>query len=195
VGLNRKIVIAAVTVAVAAGVAGGLYLHDGGSAPLIGSAPRLTYPGDGPFGIALPYANSKPWAFGGIPLCLSKPGSITITGLVPQGGEGGLELVKVATRYHVGHNMFGDSQRTLKAEGFPTGTPIVRQTCDDPVNPHFYELGSSWVRTVAGNGRFTSLRVDYASAGKSLHLVIPWALKLCGPNARSNDTCGDAYHP
>jgi hypothetical protein len=193
--LTRKIVIAAVTVLVAAAFAIGLYLHTGGTAPLIGSTPRLTFPNNGPFGISLPYRNDKPWALGGIALCLNKPGTVTITGLVPQGGEGGLKLVQVATRHHAGHNLFGASQRTLQAEGFPTGTPIVNQTCDDPANPHYYELASSWVRTVAGNGRFTSVRLDYTVEGKAAHLIIPWTLKLCGPNKHPHGNCGDPDVP
>ena len=59
----------------------------------------------------------------------------------------------------------------------------------------FYELAVRVDRAGAGDATFTSLRVDYVSAGHPKHLNIPWALKLCGPAHRTNETCGKAPDP
>lgn len=51
--------------------------------------PRLYFPPDAAFGIAVPDTSTgASWSFGSITLCLTKPGKVTITRLTPLGGFG-----------------------------------------------------------------------------------------------------------
>jgi hypothetical protein len=74
---------------------------------------------------------------------------------------------------------------------------VVEATCPaDPNRPTpnrvtFYELAVRVNRTGPGDGTFTALQVDYVSSGRPGQLTIPWALKLCGPAHRTNESCGN----
>jgi hypothetical protein len=166
--------------------------------------PRLIWPNNGAFGVAIPFSSDpRPWSFGAIPLCLDKPGHIVVDRLVPLGGSGGLSVVDVATRPHVGvsegvgETLFGNSQRDLGAEGFAITRPAVVDavcppslTTSYPGRVIYDELGVQVRRTAGGNGEFRSVRLDYTSNGHHEHITIAWSLKLCGPQARTNEACG-----
>jgi hypothetical protein len=165
--------------------------------------PRLVWPSDGgAFGMSIPNSGKPdPWFLGGIELCTDRPGLVRLTRLVPQGGNGEVRVVGLATRPHVdgtaaSNNLTGASQRTLEAEGFPRLPTVVAAACPpdfDHPRPNqvtLYELAVRVDRAGSGDATFTSLRVDYVSAGHQLHLTIPWALKLCGPAHRTNEACG-----
>jgi hypothetical protein len=187
------------TLLIAAAAVGGGVWH-----VRVTQAPRLVWPGDGGFGIALP-SSGKPgaWSFGGVALCLDRPGRVVIDRLVPLGGNAGLRVVDVATRPHIGKPAgqadlsFGSSQRDLGAEGFsPTRPAVVQAVCPPswttpyPGRVIYDELGVRLQRTVSGNGEFSSLRVEYSSGSRHGRLTIRWALRLCGPTATTAATCG-----
>jgi hypothetical protein len=195
-----SLVMAAVLVIAAVLVAFGVERHR--------RIPSLVWPSDGgAFGMALPYSGKAgPWFLGGIPLCTDRPGVVQLTRLVPQGGNGEVRVVGLATRPHVegthaSNNLTGASQRTLEAEGFPRLPTIVGAACppdSDHPRPNqvtFYELAVRVDRAGTSDATFTSLRVDYVSAGHQQHLNIPWALKLCGSEHRINTSCGNPPHP
>jgi hypothetical protein len=128
--------------------------------------PSLVFPGDGgSFSGAIPSTtNPAPWAMGSVPLCLSRPGFVQITELVPEGGNGELQVVGFATRPRRASSssgasqMFGASQRTLVDEGFPAVNPVVSVTCTksgSPIRPGqalMTELAAQFRRTGPGPG-------------------------------------------
>lgn len=130
-------------------------------------------------------------SFGAIPLCVSGVGSIRITGLQPEGGDGGLEIVDFAART-LTPGTFGASRQSLAQEGFPA-LRVVDVPCAD--KGEATELGLSVQRVGPGNGRFTSLRVSYDTAGEHRRLTVAFRLKLCGPSGRTPTTCGSADTP
>jgi hypothetical protein len=195
------VVLSAVLVTVAALVATGLAWSREHS-------PRLVWPSDGgAFGMSLPYSGKAgPWFLGGIPLCTDRSGVVQLTRLVPQGGNGQVRVVGLATRPHIegthaSNNLTGASQRTLEAEGFPRLPTVVAAACPPDFNhprPNqvtFYELAIRVDRAGPGDATFASLRVDYVSAGHREHMNIPWSLKLCGPAHATNKACGDPPEP
>jgi hypothetical protein len=178
---RRLLIVAAVLVAAATIVVAGLITKSGS-----GSVPRLYFPADAAFGIAVPYSsNTAPWSFGSITLCTTKPGHVTITRLTPMGGAG-VAFLAAATR-PAGHQLFGDSQRSLIQEGFSVPA-VVTATCSGDNGPHD-ELAAQFRNTGSADAVFTKVRVDYLSAGRHESLIIPWTLKLCGPTHRTNATC------
>jgi hypothetical protein len=158
----------------------------------------------GGFGIAaIDDRSGRPWTFGSIPLCTDKLGLVQVTRLVPLGGAGGLAVVAVGIRPHIQaargtkDYMLGTSRKTLVAEGFQTKSPrVLSVVCawDSRPRPHelvFYELGVEIQRSSAGAGSFTSVRLDYLSRGRTLHMTIPWSLRICPPTAPK----GGCYPP
>jgi hypothetical protein len=170
---------------------------------------RLVWPSDGgaSFGMSLPNSGKPgPWFLGGIELCTDRPGVVRLTRLVPQGGNGQVRVVGLATRPHVesthaSNNLTGASQRSLEAEGYPGLPTVVAAACPpdfDHPRPNqvtAYELAVQVSRAGPADATFSSLRVDYVSSGHQEHMTIPWALKLCGPAHRTNETCGSAPEP
>lgn len=155
------------------------------------SVPLMRFQGEkgDKFGIAAIYNPGRLSTFGSIPLCLTKPGAATIISVVPRGGGGGLNITAFAVRPGTAGSGFGAGHRSLQAEGFPT-TAIVSTICGSVSAD---ELGLTVQRTGDGNGQYTSLRVNYQVAGKHLSAVIPMGLKICGPDGRTTETCGDAF--
>ncbi|MFL6100404.1 MAG: hypothetical protein ACJ71T_10665 [Actinomycetales bacterium] len=155
------------------------------------AAPKLTVPSGEAFGISLAYHGDGPWSFGAAALCLSAPGNVTITGVHPLGGNGQLKPLGFATR-PMPKSALGAVQGSLTKLGFPSSATVTGR-CATGAAPT--ELGTTWLRTGSGNGRFDSLRVEYRSAGTTGSVVIPWKLKLCGPDKRTDEACGPPDTP
>lgn len=68
-----------------------------------------------------------------------------------------MAFVAVATR-PAGHELFGDSQRSLIQEGFSVPA-VVSATCAGDNGPHD-ELGAQFRNTGSADAVFTKLRVD-----------------------------------
>jgi hypothetical protein len=137
------------------------------------AVPHITWDKNNAFGIVPPAnSNPAPWTFGAVPMCLDRPGKVTITSLTPLGAKD-IRAVAVSVSEH--WSTFGASQRSLAAEGFPASAVVDAQCSTGVVNV----MGSTFARTGDGPGEFSSLQVNYDSAGHHLHLTIPWHLKLC----------------
>jgi hypothetical protein len=190
-GRSRKGAVAASAVtAVLLVLAVVVYLAFGNS-DSSSASPKLYYPDpNGGFGGSLAYHGDAPWSFGAVALCLTGPGTVTVTGVHPIGGNGQLKLLGFATR-PMPKSALGAAQETLTQFGFPSSATVTT-TC---VNGLATELGTTWQRTGSGNGRFDNLRVDYTSAGKAHSLMVPWRLKLCGPAKTTDEACGPADTP
>jgi hypothetical protein len=158
-------------------------------------AAQLRYAGtlSDTFGIAQAYdPNPAGTSLGAIPLCMAKGGKASITGVVPQGGTGGLQITAFAVRTGTSGSGLGASHRSLSAEGFPAGA-VVSTVCAPGAAAD--ELGITVQRTSVGNGQWHDLRVNYESGGERDSTIVPFTLKLCGPAAKTTETCGQPDQP
>lgn len=171
-----------------------------------GTGLTLVYPGgrDAFSMTQLWKGDPRPWSMGGVPMCLDRPGSVVITRLTPRGGNAGLRITAFATRPeprldpHLSKEQRGFLawQRPLSQAGFSVGAPaVVAAKCsgrpDDPsAVTSFYELAATFARTGNGPGWFSSVDVAYrGDDGETGTVNVPWGVKICGPEGRTEATC------
>lgn len=144
---------------------------------------RFAGASDDRFGIADVYRKSEMETFGSVPVCRTGGKPMLITSVVPQGGPGGLTIVAFAVRPWNGSG-FGADEVRLSTAGF-SGSHLVSAPC-----PRSDELGITVHRTAAGDGQWAQVRINFESGGRQHFSIIPFALKMCGPQGKTNDTCG-----
>jgi len=143
----------------------------------------------------------SPYSFGGIIICLDRPGEVSIERVAVEPDKPGIRIDAFALRanpYLRGKEGVGEVNAPLEKLGFTPGRPhIVKSVCltekesnnqDAAASIHAVnqgrggsELVMQYSRQSAETRTATKLIVDYRSAGKARRLVIPWAVTLCAP--------------
>ena len=129
------------------------------------------------------------WTFGGLVLCVSRPGTATITAVVARPGTtvplGGLHVEAFAVRPEQ-HLMFGAGAQTLSAiaDGFvPDAPQQVTANCAAPGQeqtwPGGSELAVQVAKDVPGPAVGVGLDVTYTFDGATGTFTIPFVIQLC----------------
>jgi hypothetical protein len=162
-----------------------------------GSGPQLVIPGS-LHSVAMGAGKMKPGAensFGGMVVCLDRPGSITLTGAKPVDPEGGIRIDQFGVRpspFWKGRVSFGQDNGDLAQNHFRAGR-TVSVTC----GPH--GRGDEFAVTVSmpdsAQARMTGVKIEYTSAGQERSLIFPITLFLCPHKIRGARTCAadDAF--
>ena len=129
------------------------------------------------------------WSFGITTLCLTAPGSVTITGVAFDQPTGGLHIEAFATRpnpYPLGKSGLGAEPTPLASLGggfVLGGLQPIDSVCPKPGDEQSWTGGSEFAiqasKTVSGMAKSASLVVTYVTAGSSRTLAIPFGVSLC----------------
>lgn len=155
------------------------------------SGPELRVPGTmGPAGDSQENVQAgASWSFGITTLCLTGPGSVTVTDVAFEQPTGGLRIEAFATRpnpYPLGQAGLGAEPGTLASlgRGFVLGgLQPIDTVCPKPGEEQSWTGGSELAiqasKTLSGMARSSSLVVTYATAGLTRTLAIPFGISLC----------------
>src|SRR5262245_19665053 len=160
------------------------------------------------FGEADTVAN-QPYTFGGLVVCLDRPGLVIIDKLVPVNATGGLRIddwVAVPNPFITGAALpFGSEDESIQRLGASRDDPrinmaiatrVVAHPCPTKANERDRATAPIWFymqfskptdATAADDG----LAILYTSGGRNFVLLVPWSDALCGPDRRT-DLCGGA---
>jgi len=171
--------------------------HQHGSARASGhrASSVLRFPGDGlPFGDAISSAGAhETFSFGGLVVCLGRPGPVTVDRVTARQATGGLRVTDFGLRpnplrHH--HPGLGTSRRPLDATGFRGGHTASLRCNHRTVRGH--ELGLEVAKTSDGTARSAGWVLHYRWRGQHKTLTIPMRLVLCaGPDVEAK---GCALH-
>jgi hypothetical protein len=129
-------------------------------------------------------------SFGGMVVCLDRPGSVTITGVKPVNPTGGIRIDQFGVRpspFWKGRASFGQANGDLAHNHFRAGR-TVDVTCDRRTG-RGYEFAVTVSRPVSAKGRMTGVEIDYTSDGQRRTLIFPITLFLCSHKLSGSGTC------
>jgi hypothetical protein len=159
-----------------------------------GSGPQLVIPAS-LHNVAIGAGKMKPGAensFGGMVVCLDRPGSITLTGAKPVDPEGGIRIDQFGVRpspFWKGRAGILGQYGDLAHNHFKMGR-TVDVTCD-PRTGRGYEFAVTVSMPDSTQARMTGVKIDYTSAGQDRSLTFPITLFLCPHKIREGaDLCG-----
>jgi hypothetical protein len=131
-----------------------------------------------------------PVSVGGISLCLTRRGRVTIDKVTLVGPLGGVRVDGWTLVNHPGQatSMFiGADHHTLASYGFPL-THTADMVCrEDSDVAHLDELVVQVERTDESNAGFHAMRVDWSSQDDHGTLDVPLAIALCNGDADAAD--------
>lgn len=165
--------------------------------------PRLYSPVNGQIGFGRSgLTPGKQFSWGAIPLCLDRPGQVTVTSVEAVDAVNGLQVVAFAVRPYR-NNAQGNADGDLAALGFSPADIVGRtitQVCDQGSRANVglptalpsgasagqSELAITVVGTSERRATATSLRIGYTSSGQHFTTTAAVALALCPgtPDAR-----------
>ena len=137
-------------------------------------------PGPAAAGVPLP-AVDRPLSVGLDPVvCLSGPGSVTITGVRGRGATANLAVEDFAVRSNpslTGDLRLGEERVPLAEAGFDTSKHEVDVACGKGGTG--YEVGVQVARTGPGIATTRGFYLDWSSGDRSGSLLVPLAVLLC----------------
>ena len=128
------------------------------------------------------------WSFGTIVLCVSAPGTATITDVSFKEPTGGMHVDAFATRQspiRIGGQFLGADTKTLAdvGDGFIIGGAPIEDQCppaaDDATWVGGVELGIQVSKSTSAMARANALEVTYETDGSRMSLTIPFGIALC----------------
>jgi hypothetical protein len=175
-------------------------LADSGHVDAFGASLSATVAGD-------------PYSFGGLVVCTTGPGPVTVVAVTPSKPTGGLTVQAVAVRPNpIGHGgfLYGDGHVTLQDAGTardpmgvlpgarfdPNGSTVVEGRCSssDSAAIDASELAIQVTKSSPGTAATQGIDVHYVvgSHPNGSHrgvLHVPMTIVLCGPNDHRTRGC------
>ena len=133
----------------------------------------------------------RPVSIGEMTVCLSAPGRVTITSVVPVHPVGRMQVQAFAVRPNPFRKnppgtQLGDALGPLSAEGFGH-SHLVNVVCGS--RPGWYELGLQLVKPSGAPASAAGWLIRYRSGDKAGTLTIPLGVVLCSRSSASAPEC------
>jgi hypothetical protein len=181
--MRRLTVLVAALVAVALACSGCLW---GGDTTRLTFAGTPNHVGEG----AARIRPGMPVSVGGISVCLTRPGRVTIDDVSMVGPVGGIKVDGWTLLNHpeqATSRFVGTDRRSMRSYGFPL-THTVDMVCKPHLDyAYLDELVVQVERTDAHDAGFRALRIEWSSDDDRGTLDVPLAVALCNGDAGAPD--------
>jgi len=164
------------------------------------SGPYLRVPGQDPPApselVMYGEQNGQSMTVGDIMLCISEPGSVTVTDVAFSGAYGDVSIEAFAVRPNPATqhaNLIGSTSTPLAdiGDGFVVGGPqVIDAVCPTPeqfaTSTSDYELAIQISRSSGSLGGGSGLIITYDSSGQRRSYTVPYAFWLCSGTQPAN---------
>lgn len=141
------------------------------------------------------YEYGQPYLYGGMRLCLNRPGSVTVTNVRLENPSGGIRLEDHALYPRDGSSntdLVGNGEpSTIQSKPLPERDPEVSQVCSPAASP--IQRRSELVLQLSdrddASGHTSAFLVDYTVGGRDRTLRIAIEYSFCGHRHDLPDLC------